>query len=680
MYRPMIPALLLIACTGGTTADTPTSARATPTFSRVWDPPADTLPEELASCAVLHETRCASEVEQRCALWDADAVDWATNIPAITEQAFTFDRFYDRYHSPVGQAMDFEFTEPMLAGTPEDTWSDPEVFQRFAGIGDASGWTGTALWGAAARYATTGTSADYTRMLDAAEAMGLLYEVTGVPGLLARSHWAMLAEGAPEPHAHPDKAITTYRLADGTDGHYHLPIPEELLPRLPAYYTEGVRIDGVDYATSPHAMSDASRDMYVRALPGMLAAWDQLGEGPREDAIREVYRTQLPATLNRLVKGRVTNLQSSDGLRAALASFLSGPSVEVDEGDLDVDSVDEIIFYVMEQPHPDHLDTFAVEPPPGPPMDFDPRYEIDLASPEALGSLLTFMSRQQRQGEEPIAWVMYAGAVASDAVFLTQWALTAHYVTGEPAYLDFVDQLMDESPYWPIVRTWGALQLPRFCAPHYAPSLGYPSVHNLLARIDPSSDYWRQLAEVAHDDVYGKENARREDAFFGMLYHRMVDLEIDPGRDTYVAEMADLLATYGSNPEDKLQPDRNVPRRWLSEPHPSVQIETIAPGDPEWSTCEDPVPVLGLEVPPPRIDGEPSRSVDPLPLDMRIGGAFLWQMDPWMLERDYGGVGMDEQWPMLGMTVPYWIGRADGTIREGAGLALAWRDTGEVCD
>ena len=86
-----------------------------------------------------------------------------------------------------------------------------------------------------------------------------------------------------------------------------------------------------------------------------------------------------------------------------------------------------------------------------------------------------------------------------------------------------------------------------------------------------------------------------------------------------------------------------------------------------------------LEIPPPTIDGIPIRSADPLPLDKRIGGTLLWQMDPWMVQRNYGGIGMDVQWPMLGMFTPYWVGRMDGVIAEGAGLVLAWKDGGESC-
>ena len=40
---------------------------------------------------------------------------------------------------------------------------------------------------------------------------------------------------------------------------------------------------------------------------------------------------------------------------------------------------------------------------------------------------------------------------------------------------------------------------------------------------------------------------------------------------------------------------------------------------------------------------------------------------------------MDEQWPMLGLTAAYWVGRSDGVITEGDGMALGWRDVG-VCE
>ena len=68
-----------------------------------------------------------------------------------------------------------------------------------------------------------------------------------------------------------------------------------------------------------------------------------------------------------------------------------------------------------------------------------------------------------------------------------------------------------------------------------------------------------------------------------------------------------------------------------------------------------------------------------MPLPKRVGGAFLWQIDPWMVKREYGGTGMDRQWPMLGMTAAYWVGRMDGVIFEGAGMVLGWQNVAGEC-
>ena len=107
------------------------------------------------------------------------------------------------------------------------------------------------------------------------------------------------------------------------------------------------------------------------------------------------------------------------------------------------------------------------------------------------------------------------------------------------------------------------------------------------------------------------------------------------------------------------------------------RCEEIAPGDPEWSICEEPSSVMGIEVPAPAIDGIAIRSVDPLPLEKRIGGTFLWQMDPWMVKREYGGIGMETQWPGSGLFTAYWVGRRDGVITEGSGYAATFATDGD---
>ena len=653
-----------------------------PTFSAYAAPPAaSTLPPERVSCPVIRAERCVGDVREVCALFDAGAGTWAESVPPMTEQAFVFDRYYDLYHQMNGQASDVDFTQPVLAGTPESEWSRPEVFQRYDGIGDASGWTGTALWAAAARYAVTGTPADYARMVEKLEAMAFLYEVMPVRGQLARSHFAMLPEGAPLPVGHWGEAISPYRVFDGSDGHLGFPIADELLDRLPAYYTQGVEIAGQHWPTVPRVMADASRDMYVRSLPGILLALDLLGAGEREDRVRQVLTDEIACTFRRLKKGRIRNVQMNKDFLEAATAYFAGPAITLDPGDLDPTTLDELTFYVMEQPHPKHMDAFDPTCPETPPMEVDPSLDLDAADPAFLLSLVTLALREQTQGDVPIAWSMHVSVRPSDLLFVLQWALAAHYLTGDAAALDFARALLEEVPFEGVMGLWGAFRLPKYCAPHFAPSIGYPSLYNVLARVDRAQfpAFWSALAGVARTEAREKLDGQRGDPFFGILYHRMTTPEVDPGRDAFVADAVALLGTYGMNPDDKLEPDRNYPRNFVDPPDPDVPLESIAPGDPEWTLCEVPAQILGIDIPPPKIDGIPTRAVDPLPLPKRIGGTLLWQMDPWMVLREYGGTGMDTQWPMLGMFTPYWIGRADGVITEGQGLALAWRATEGAC-
>ena len=654
-----------------------------PRFSAEPGPnPVAPLPEGLQSCGVIHQQECRDGQAWSCEIYNVVEGTWPDQVPRMTEQAFVFDRYYDLYHQANGQSRDLLFTQPVPAGTPESEWSRPELFRKYAAHGDSSGWTATALWAAAARYRVTGTQADYERMLGKLEAATFLYEVTDVPGLLARSHWAMLEQGAPEPRGHWGRAIVGWELGDGSDGHFSFPIAPRLHDRLPDYYRGEVVIDGVAYATTPRVQSDASRDMYVRGLPGVLLAYDMLGEGAREDRLRATLREELPCTLARMKKGRIINLQSNAEILEALASYFAGANLQTEEGDLDFGSLDTLVFYALEQPHPQHPEAFDRSCPAGPPLEVAPARALAASAPPFLADLLMLGRREQRGGEVPIAFSMHVTVRAADTLFITQWALTAHYLTGDERYLDFVAGMLEELPYEQTLRTFGALALPKYCAPHFAPSLAYPSLYNVLARVDRElyPRFWQMLSTVAVEEGRHKEMGQREDALFGVLYARMVDETTDPDAAGYVAHFVDLLATYGMNPDDPLEPDRNYPRNFVDPPHPEVPLEQIEPGDPEWTLCEEPTSLLGVEVPPPRIDGIPVRSVDPLPLHRRIGGTMLWQMDPWMVLREYGGVGMDEQWPMLGMFTPYWVGRADGVITEGEGLVLALKPLGQECE
>ncbi len=645
-------------------------------------PAASILPATVTSCAVIDDTACQQGTTRKCSLYDAKAKAWAAKVPPMTFQAYTFERFYDRYHKMNGQCSDVDFTQAVLAGTAESEWSKDKYFKTYDGIGDASGWTGTALWGAAARYQSTGTKADYARMRAMFSEMMLLYEATGVKGMLARSHFAMLEKGAPHPVGHWGKAISKHRVGDGSSGHYVFPMPAAVAKRMPAYYQGTIDIGGKSYKTVPRVMTDASRDMYVRSLPGVLLAHDMLGQGKEEDRLRALVKTHMVCTLNRLKRGRIINLQKNADIIKVITSYFGGGGVlKLDPGDMDFTKLNELPFYVMEQPDPDYPKAFDATCPTGPPTKDDPKLVLDAADPQFLIKLLELVGRESRKGPVPIAWSMHVHVRPADLLFVMQWGMVAHYLTGDERYAKFVADLIKSVPFEKVMGIWGAFQLPKYCAPHFAPSISYPSLYNVISRLDrvSSRTVWSTLAKMARTEAKERWDGSRGDAFFGILYGRMVDKSVDPEVAAWVAKHVALLGTYGMNPKNKLEPDRSYPRNFVDKPDPTVPLESIAKGDPQWKVCEEPVVVMGIPVPPAKIDGIPVRSVKPLPLSKRIGGTMLWQMDPWMVKREYGGVGMDTQWPMIGMFVPYWIARADGWTTEGANLALAWRDTGTAC-
>lgn len=652
----------------------------TPAFGPVMAlPQSSVLPDGIEGCPLLLAQRCQDGQTQVCELYDAQAGNW-TDGPPMTRQAFMFDRYYDLYHDVEGQTMDFRFTKAVPAGTSEEEWSKEEYFRKYDGYGDASGWTGTAVWAAAARYAATGTPADYERMVDKLEKVLFMYEVNDIPGMIIRSHWAMLEEGAPEPLGLWGKAVTNYRPCIG-DGHFCYPIANKYLDRLPDYYTQGVDIQGNHYTTAPHFQGDASRDMYVRGLPGIMLAYDLLGLGEKEDQLRQTAKAEIPCTINRLKKGRIFNLSQNTEIKDALMVFLAGPNMQLEPGEEEVfTNVDQLVFFIMEQPRPDKMDLFDAACPDGPPMEFDPEYELDATDPMFLLDLGLMLAREGGQGDVPIAWSQHVSIRGADTLFVTQWALAAHYLTGDDRYLDFVGQLMAEVSYFGVVNTFGAFALPKWCRPHFAPSLVYPTIYNLLARIDKEQFpvYWHKLSEAAVSEGREKEMSGREDCLWGILYDAMTDETTDPDRDAYVAFHAKLLESYGMDPDNKFEPDRNYPRNFIDNPDPEIPLEEI--GAENLAVCTEPITVLGLEIDNDMLEDDWPRAVNAVPLPRRVGGAFLWQMDPWMVKREYGGTGMDEQWPMLGMTVAYWAGRASGVITQGQSTALAWQPTGTACE
>ncbi|MBM4352183.1 MAG: hypothetical protein FJ109_00060 [Deltaproteobacteria bacterium] len=665
---------------GESNPDAPVQDEGVPLFGPFPATPAGSpLPPGIVSCPVYRQTRCDDGLLSTCDLYDAAAGDWAASPDAYAEQIFWYDRYFDLYHRMEGQQSEFLYTEPMPPGTPESLWGAAEKVQTYTGHWDSAGWTGTALQAAAARYAMTGTEADYERMLSQLEAMMFMYEATGVPGLLMRCHYAMLPEGAPNPVGHPGKALIPYSPPEVWADRN--PIPEGCLARLPAYYADGVDIQGTHYSTTPFWMGDASRDMYVRSLPGILLAYDFLGQGEREDKMRGDIRTYLPCTLKRLKKLRIVNLQKNSVIMEAIAAYFGKNSLHLDPGDLDLATLDTVIGYVMEEPRPDKPGTFDPACPDSLPMEVHPDYDFDASSEDFMIRFLTTMARLG-QGEEPIAWILFPSVRGGDALYMLQWAQTGYYLLGDERFLDYARQLMEETEFWPVVDTMGSFWLPKWCKPHYGPSLAYPTFWNLQNRVDRTQFpvFWNKLATAVREEYRFKELVDANDCYFGVLYDSMVDDAIDPDAHAYASEMVAMLRETGQyQVDDPFEPRRSYNTDLIENPPAGFSVKTVPLSPEDKKLCTEPVEVFGMKFEMQKMEDELPRAVKGLPIRYRIGGPFQWQEDPFQLHKDYGDRNGRTQWPMSGLSAAYWTGRLQGTITDGAGLVLAWREDGETC-
>lgn len=666
--------------TDGADHDGDTDRLAVPVFGSIASPPTSSvLKPELSSCPVYMQTSCENDTLRRCEIYDAIEDEWAANPDPFLEQIYWYDRYYDLYHRMEGQQAEFRYTKPMPPGTPESEWGAPENFEAYSGYWDSAGWTGTALQAASARYLSTGTEADYERMLQQLEAMAFFYEATGVPGLLMRCHYAMLEEGAPDPVGHPGKALVHYAPPEVWQDCYTL--APEYADRLPSYYKEGVDIQGTHYDVIPSWMGDSSRDMYVRSLPGIMLAYDLLGDGVREDEMRAVIKREIPCTLKRMKKMRIRNIQKNAEFKEAIAAYLGSNRLQLEPQDIDLTSLDIIYAYVMEQPRSDKWELFDVECPNTPPMEVNPEYDLDAGSNDFMLRFMGIAVRLQRQGDIPIAWIQFPSVRGSDALFMTQWALSGHYLTGDERFLEFLERLMNEIDYWPVINTMGSFWLPKWCRSHYGPSLLYPTFWNIQNRVDRNkySEFWSKLGRAIKEEFRYKELKGANDSYFGVLYETMVDEVIDPDVYDYTQSMVAMLRETGQyQVEDRFEPRRSYNVDLLYDPPPGVSFETEELTQDKYDICMEPIEIFGMSIEG-YVEDELPRAKEGLLIPFRIAGPFQWQEDPYMLWKDYGDLNARVQWPMQGFSVAFWTGLIQGTMIEGRGKALAWRDKGEPC-
>src|SRR5687768_11888942 len=150
------------------------------------------------SCPVYLEERCEGGVVQRCEIFDAGAGAFVDEPDPLIHRVYLYDRWYDRFSSPLGLTGERVFVGAMPGSAPESVWTSSASFAGWAGMGDAGIWTGAALVSDIFRYTATRTEADYLRMEEKTRALIRSFQVTGIPGYLSRYHFLQVPEGTPQ--------------------------------------------------------------------------------------------------------------------------------------------------------------------------------------------------------------------------------------------------------------------------------------------------------------------------------------------------------------------------------------------------------------------------------------------------------------------------------------------------
>ncbi|MCL4235419.1 MAG: hypothetical protein KJ042_12975, partial [Deltaproteobacteria bacterium] len=417
--------------------------------------PPSVLPGGIESCAVIDQTECRSGTEHVCAIYDAGAGDFTDDPPEFIERIYHHERYHDLQHKSDSAMLTVHTTDGMPPGTDRGVWSDPAAFEEYADWGDGAFYAGMALSAASLRFAATGTDADYGRMVDYANTLLLNWRVTDVPGYMIRSVAAMLDDGVPIPPGHPEYNLREYK---ERTNHVLYTLAPELRDLVPAYYYEGADLDHddtPDLATTPLLEGSPSQDAYSGALVGMQLAYDLLrGE---HQALKDEIAENAICNMTRLRKLRISHLSDSALGRLAVQYLTSSGGYHPDPDDIDLDGIDTLVGYVQEALPPGDPGDFEFGCPDAPPVEVDPKYDLDARDPLFLLHLADLAVKLTGEGDHPIDFIYFVSHRGGDVIYLINYALFAYHVSGEQKFLDFIkNQLIDEIDGLAVLNTAGS--------------------------------------------------------------------------------------------------------------------------------------------------------------------------------------------------------------------------------
>ena len=684
-----IAALMLPACSGkdgksdaGQDAG-PEPFEPGPTVAQA---PADPLADGLMeSCPIYLQERCQSGTLQRCAVFDTGAEAFTDASDPLLEKVYLYDRWYDLYSSPSGLTAERVFTGAMPGDTPEETWSSFENFSHWAGAGDAAIWTGAALVADIFRYVTTGTEADYQRMEDKTRTLLRNFEVTGVPGFLARYHFLYMPPGSPN----SDQIIVRHGEMDNLDNR-HNPIESLAIEGLPAEYSQGLPDGQGGYVTgTPMWNGHTSIDQYSGPMTAFPIVYNLL----RDQALKDRITHHMTCYLKRLKRLEIINLQDNPDVLEEISAYFGGAEIRLDPTDPDLMALDRLVWYVNIGINATNRDDFDRSCPDT--VQLEPYRVIDATSDSFLLDMLD-LAADMNEPDTPrpgqIDHFYIVSLRGGDASHMMHLAAMAYYFTGEEQYRSFLfDELIGELDAPGVADTMMAFRLADWCFRYYGDHITYGTHWQLISML-PEGNLRKRMIAVMEEEAWQKALYNHHSAKFNVMYASVVPDGVASDRAGAIASAVAQLEDFSGNGGVKNAPRRthDVSRQSIIDALPA-HIELRCPSEADRVACEEPGDLFGIPLESSIIsrdcDGRPGECTfedgqcadalasEGLPASLRIYADFMWQRSPFEIG-DPNGVDGQKQSPGSDLSEPYWLARHYGYITDGAGQVLAWQDLG----
>ncbi len=676
MFRSgLVSSVIIVALVGCSQEEDPeASFELTPTIAEA---PADPLAAaDVESCLVYQAESCVAGKQRQCRIYDVDAASFVDQPDPLLEKVYLYDRWYDLHSSPMGLTAERTFNERIAGDMSEAEWSQLSRFNGWAGAGDAGIWTGAALVSDAFRYAVNGTEADYQRMEDRVRALLKNFDITGVPGYLARYHFIGIDNATPQ----DDRLILEY----GEPGDSDIDIRPEVLASvdLPSAYNDGLG--------TPRWNGDPSIDQYT----GPMMAFPIVHGLLRDEAMKNEMTRHLTCYLKRLERIEVINLLARPDLLEELKGLFGGSALQLDPGDPDLTKIKELVWYVHPGINRTNAADFVGDCPDK--VQLEPSRVLDARSSSFELDLLTLaadINRDARNQPNQIDHFYVVNLRGGDASHLIHLASVAYFLTGDPQYKDFIfDELIGNIGADEVAKTMMAFRLPDWCFKFYGDHITYGTHWQMLTML-PDGELKDDMLKAMHEDAWEKALYNHDSAKFNVMYASVVPESMAPNRAAIVQSAIDQLEDFGGNDGVKMAPRRTYTSsvQVVIDTLPS-DISVRCPTEEERMQCEARMQFFGIDLEGKIIsrecDGRPGECVmddgmctdgvasSGLPARMRAYGDFMWQRSPFTLGANYGGGDGRKQSPGRDLTEPYWMARYYGMIAEGDGHVLAWEEVG----